>query len=76
VGLIGSDTKLQHTIIGDSVNRTARLEGLCKDLQASLLVSEEVWSSVSNAKFPEFKSFGKKTIRGIKDPIGVYGIPR
>jgi class 3 adenylate cyclase len=76
VGLIGSDTKLQHTIIGDSVNRTARLEGLCKDLQASLLVSEEVWSSVSNAKFPEFKSFGKKTVRGIKDPIGVYGIPR
>ena len=75
-GLIGSETKLQYTIIGDSVNRTARLEGLCKELQVSLVISEPVWSSVSVGDFPAFKSFGKQAVKGIKDPISVYGIPR
>ena len=40
-GNIGSKTRLDFTVLGQAVNITARIEGLCGDLGQSLLFSEE-----------------------------------
>lgn len=40
-GNIGSDTRLDFTVIGPSVNLTARIESMCKELDRSLLLSED-----------------------------------
>jgi class 3 adenylate cyclase len=48
MGFIGSEAKLQHTIIGDTVNRVARLEGLCKEMGSPLVISNEVWKSLDS----------------------------
>jgi adenylate cyclase len=75
IGLIGSEAKLQHTIIGDTVNRTARLEGLCKDLGVSLVISGLIWRSLDLEGQSYFKSFGEQSVKGIAEPIEVFGGP-
>jgi class 3 adenylate cyclase len=75
IGLIGSASKLQHTIIGDTVNRTARLEGFCKELQVPIVISGLVWHSLSESRKTNFKSFGKKSIAGIQEPMELFGGP-
>ncbi|MEO0486448.1 MAG: adenylate/guanylate cyclase domain-containing protein [Pseudomonadota bacterium] len=40
----------QITVIGDVVNTAARIEGMCKDLRASLLVSESVLDTAGDRR--------------------------
>jgi class 3 adenylate cyclase len=73
IGLIGSESKMQHTIIGDTVNRTARLESLCKELGVSIVVSSQIWHSLNEDLQNRFVSFGKVTVKGITAPMEVFG---
>lgn len=75
IGLIGSEAKLQHTIIGDTVNRTARLESLCKELGVSVVISGRIWHSLESKAQGRFKSFGKQAMKGIAQPMEVFGGP-
>jgi len=40
-GNIGSDTRLDFTVIGPAVNLTARIESMCRQLGRSLLLSSD-----------------------------------
>jgi class 3 adenylate cyclase len=75
IGLIGTQSRMQHTIIGDTVNRTARLESLCKELSVSIVISGPVWNSLEESKRELFKSFGTPAIKGFSEPMEVFGGP-
>jgi class 3 adenylate cyclase len=73
-GNIGSHNKLQHTIIGDTVNRAARLESLCKELGVPLLITVEVWNSLEGEQKSLFRLYENMKMNGITNPINVYGL--
>ncbi|MBY5791311.1 adenylate/guanylate cyclase domain-containing protein [Rhizobium leguminosarum bv. viciae] len=67
-GNIGAADRLDFTAIGSAVNLVSRLEGLCKPLGRSVLISGAVASNTATALVP----LGDHALRGIADPCAVF----
>ena len=70
VGNIGSDKRMDFTVIGDAVNVAARLQEWAKELESDTLVSEATFREVAG-QF-EFIPEEPVTLRGRKEPTGLY----
>ena len=70
-GNIGAADRLDFTAIGPAVNLVSRLEGLCKPLGRTVLLSGEVAAETTTTLVP----MGYHSLRGIAEPCAVFTLP-
>ena len=74
VGMVGEENRMQGDALSDSVNLTARLEGLTKFYGVSLLISEQVLERLSDPSQYEIRFLDRAIVKGKTEPISIYEV--
>ncbi|PCJ18915.1 MAG: hypothetical protein COB02_09250 [Candidatus Cloacimonadota bacterium] len=74
-GNIGDKTRMEYTVIGDTVNVAARIESETKNQKTDLLISEEVKTMLSETYNDiSFDSVPGISVKGRAKPVNLYRV--
>jgi len=71
-GNIGSQKRMDYTMIGDGVNLAARLESACKQYYAKIIVSENTYKKLRGTY--RSRKIDRVVVKGKSEPVGIYEI--
>jgi len=75
VGQLGKE-KRELAFLGDTVNTTARIQGMCKLKQQDLLISEALYLRLPHPETYRAHSFGLIHLRGRSKEIRIYSLQK
>ena len=67
-GNLGTAKRLDFTVIGSAVNAASRVEGLCKELNRPILITEPVAQLLD----VPLETLGAHALRGVKEPVLLF----
>lgn len=77
VGNMGTEKKLNYTVMGNNVNLASRLEGANKVYGSWIIASESTWKKADSGAYKGklvARKFDNVRVVNVKKPVGIYNI--
>jgi len=71
-GNIGSDQRLDFTVVGPAVNEVARIAAMCRSVERNVLLSQAFADATADAERGPLVSVGRYALRGVERPQELF----